>query len=183
MNVRKKMKLSVLLSIIFGVILSLVQAGDELSLPENPSCILEVISISAPIASDSLSEKPIFHRRVELLLKNNSAYAIKFSGYGSDKNPMILHRFQIWDEKTKKWPALKMRGVCGTGLKSFTLAPEGRLKFTVTISAKPDGKKFRFGVVSTDKKHPKGTIIYTKPTKLPNGEQGAARKPPTRSAR
>jgi len=35
-------------------------------------------------------------------------------------------------------------------LQKFTIAPRGQLEFTTTMSAKPEDRKFRFGVVITD---------------------------------
>ncbi len=146
--------------------------GDEVKIPEHDSCTLEVLRISAPIDSELLSDEPMFHREVELLLKNNSKHPIEVSGYGSDDSPLIIHRFQVWDARNKKWPPLTVRGICGTGLRAFSIAPKGQLKFTVTMSAKPDGTRFRFGIVSTDKTYPQGAVTYSEATKLPNGESG-----------
>ena len=153
--------------------------GDIVEIPEHIECTLNVIRISEPIDSELLSDEPIFHREVELLLKNNSRHPIEVSGYGADKNPLIIDRFQVWDPAEKKWPPLKVRGICGTGLRTFTIDPKAELRFTVTMSATPEGKRFRFGVVATDKIHPQGAIVFTAVTELPNGEQDGADQPAT----
>ena len=88
--------------------------GDEVVIPAHPSCVLKVIGVSAPIDSGTL-----FYRQVMLELKNDSDQLIELSGYGSGENPMILHEFQEWNEKEKRWPSLTVRGVCGTGLRSW----------------------------------------------------------------
>ena len=153
--------------------------GNVVVIPEHPSCMLEVVRISAPIDSELLSDEPMFHREVELLLKNNSRQPIKVSGYGSDENPLIIDRFQVCDTAGKKWPPLKVRGICGTGLRAFTILPKAQLRFTVTMSVKPEGKRFRFGVVVTDKLHPQGAITFSAATELPKGEQVGADQPAT----
>ena len=155
--------------------------GDVVVIPEHPSCTLEVARISAPIDSELLSDEPMFHREVELLLKNNSKQPVRVSGYGRDEDPLILDRFQVWDPAKKKWPPLKVRGISGTGLRVFTIAPKAQLRFTVTMPAKPEVKRFRFGVVATDKLHPQGAITFTAATKLPTGEQDGAHQPATAS--
>ncbi len=169
--------MKLLLSIIILFIGSISSHGDEVKrpnigdvvvIPGHPSCSLKVIKISAPIDSEAVSEEPVFHREVELLLKNNSKQPIVVSGYGSDKHPLIIDRFQVWDPAAKKWPPLKVRGICGTGLQKFTIAPKGQLEFTTTMSAKPEGRKFRFEVVITDKFHPQGAIAFSAATELPN---------------
>ena len=62
------------------------------------------------------------------------------------------------------------RGVCGTGLRTFTIQSRAEMVFTALIE--PETKDdFRFGIVVTDQNNSEGALVFTERASVKAGEQ------------
>ena len=113
---------------------------------EHPACTLAVVGKLKKIKSAD-SRESRFYFRVPLKITNTGANPVSVSGYGDWD---LLSYFQRRDAGEKKWPALKVTGVCGTGLRSFTLAPGESHEFEASMETEVAGTEFRFCVAVTD---------------------------------